>query len=74
MQAAAEPIDRPRHHHVELRLGSISTQPIECRALVPAFGAADAVVLVDMDDIATHAARNVTELALLVGRGLPSGP
>ena len=59
---------------IELPLGSVPTQPVECGALVPAFGAADAVVLVDMDDIATHAARNVTELALLVGRGLPSGP
>ena len=50
LQAAAEPIDRPRHHHVELPLGSIPAQPIKCRALVPAFGAADAVVLVDMDE------------------------
>ena len=54
LQAAAEPIDRSRRHHVESPLGSIPAQPIECRALVLAFGAADAVVLVDMDDIATN--------------------
>jgi hypothetical protein len=53
-----------------LQLGGIPARPIECGALVPAFGAANAVVLVDMDDIATHAARKVTELALLVGGGL----
>ena len=45
------------------------TTPISL-ALVAALGAADAAILVDMDDIAAHAAGNVAELALLVGRRL----
>jgi hypothetical protein len=38
-QAAAKPIDRPGHHHVELPLGSIPAQPIKCWALFSALGA-----------------------------------
>src|SRR5262249_41558811 len=45
LQAAAEPINRPRYHYVELALGGIAAHGIEGRSLVPALGAADAVVL-----------------------------
>ena len=33
-------------------------------------GTADAVVFVDLDDLAAHAAGDIAQLALLVGRGL----
>src|SRR5215469_14548742 len=56
LQAAAEPIDRPRHHQIELALSGIAQQPIELRPLIPALSAADAVVLVDTDDLTAHAA------------------
>ena len=56
LQAAAEPIDRPRHHHIELALGGIPKERIKGWALIPALGTADAVILVDLDDLAAHAA------------------
>src|SRR6516225_2380959 len=37
------------------------------------FGAADAVVPVDLDDLAAHATSDLAQLALLVGRGLFDG-
>jgi hypothetical protein len=39
LQAAAQPIDAPGHHHVELPAGGGSAQGIEGRALVAALGA-----------------------------------
>src|SRR5262249_3438915 len=38
-----------------------------------AFGAADAVVPVDLDNLAAHATSDLAQLALLVGRGLFDG-
>ena len=73
LQAAAEPIHRPCHHHVELPLGSVPAQRVEGWALFPALGAADAVVLVDVDDLAAHAAGDLAQLALLVGGRLVDG-
>src|SRR5215472_13219087 len=70
LQAAAEPIDAPSHDHVELALSGIAQKAIELRPLVPALSAADAVILVDTDDLAAHAAGNLAQLPLLVGRGL----
>ena len=69
----AQPIDAPGHDHVELPLGRIATERIERRAPVPAPGAADAVILVDLDDLTAHAARDLAQLALLIGRGLFDG-
>jgi hypothetical protein len=40
------------------------------RALIAALGAADAVVPVQLDDLAAHPAGNLAQLALLVGGGL----
>jgi hypothetical protein len=54
LQAAAEPIDRPGHHNVELALGSIPAERIEGWALVAALSAANAVILVDLDDFTAH--------------------
>src|SRR5262249_15844705 len=73
LQAAAEPIDAPSHDHVELALSAIAQKPIELSPLVPALSAADAVILVDTDDLAAHAAGNLAQLPLLVGRGLVGG-
>jgi hypothetical protein len=42
-------------------------------SLVAAFGAADAVVAVNLDDLATHATSDLAQLALLVGRCLFDG-
>jgi hypothetical protein len=56
LQAAAEPVDGPRHHDIEPSLGGVSAKRIECRALVAALGAADAVVFVHFGDLAADAA------------------
>jgi len=50
-----------------LALRGIPAQAIEGRALIPPLGAADAVILVDLDDLAAHAGGNVAKLALLIG-------
>ena len=42
-------------------------------SLVAAFSAADAVVPVDLDDLAAHATSDLAQLAFLVGRGLFDG-
>ena len=73
LKAAAQPIDAPGHDHVELPFGRIATERIERRPPVPAPGAADAVILVDLDDLAAHAAGDLAQLALLVGRRLIDG-
>src|SRR4029453_10002196 len=70
LQAAAEPIDRPDHDHVEIPARCSAAQRVEGRALVATFGAADTVILVDLDDIATHTIGDLAQLALLIGRGL----
>src|SRR5436189_5922572 len=73
LQAAPESINRPGHDHVKLALGGVSAQRIDARPLVAPLGAADAVVLVDLDDLAAHAARDVAQLALLIGSRLIDG-
>jgi hypothetical protein len=73
LQAAAEPVDRPRHDHVELALCCIPAESIEPRALVPALGAADTMILVDLADVPAHAAGDFGQLALLVGGRLLDG-
>jgi hypothetical protein len=73
LQAAAKPIDRPGHDHVELPPGGIAAQRIERGPSIPALGAADPVVLVDLDHLAAHAGGDLAQLALLIGRGLVDG-
>lgn len=51
LQAAAQPIDDPGHHDIDLPPEGISQHRIVGRPLVPAFGAADAVILVDVHDL-----------------------
>jgi hypothetical protein len=45
-------------------------QRVKARPLVPALGAADAVVPVNLDDLHAGAVRDLAQLALLVGHGL----
>ena len=73
LKAAAKPIDAPRHHHVELALCGVPAERIKRRALIPSLGTANAVILVNLDDLAAHAAGNLAQLALLVGRSLLYG-
>jgi hypothetical protein len=70
LQGPAEPIDRPGHDHVELALGRVSAQRIELWTLVPAFGTADAVILVNFGDLVPLAGRDLAKFALLVRGGL----
>src|SRR5262249_786259 len=47
-QAAPQAIDVPRHHDVELALGGVPAQCIECRSSIAALRAADAMISVDL--------------------------
>jgi hypothetical protein len=47
----SETINRPSHDHIEFALCGISAERIERRALIPALGAADAMVPIDLDDL-----------------------
>ena len=73
LQTAAEAIDGPRHHHVELAPRGRLAERVEGRALVPPLGAADAVVFVDLHDLPPGALGHLPQLALLVGRCLIDG-
>jgi hypothetical protein len=70
LKAATEAIDAPSHHNIELTPNSGLVKSIECRTLVAALGAADAVVLVDVDDLPAGPFGDLPQLALLVGGGL----
>ena len=63
LKAAAQAIDTPGHDHIELAARRGPAQRIERRALVATFGAADAVVFVDLGDLAAHAAGDRAQLA-----------
>jgi hypothetical protein len=56
-----------------LPFGGIPAERIEARTLVTPPGAADAVILVDLDDLATHPLGDLAQLPLLVGGGLVEG-
>jgi len=56
-----------------LALRGIPAQAIEGRALIPPLGAADAVILVDLDDLAAHAGGNVAKFAFLIRGRLIDG-
>jgi len=66
-------VHRPSHHDVELALSCVPAHRIEGRALFPALGTANPVVLVDVDDFPAHAACNGLQLPFLVGCGLVDG-
>jgi hypothetical protein len=60
LQRPSEPVDRPRHDHVELPLGRVAAERIELRPPVASLGAADPVVFVDLDYLDAHAAGDIT--------------
>src|SRR5262245_32919163 len=70
LQAAAQPVHRPSHDHVEFPTRGITAQLVERRPLVASPGAADAMILVDPDDLAAHPTRDLAQLAFLIGRSL----
>jgi hypothetical protein len=51
LKTAAEPVDAPCRDHVDLARCGIHSQPIEAGTLVAPFGAADAGILIDTDDL-----------------------
>jgi hypothetical protein len=61
LQAAAQPIDRPRHDKIELTARCSFVEGIEPRRLVFAFGA-DAVISIDMYHLPAGALRNLAQL------------
>ena len=73
LQASAQPINAPSHYHVELAARSRFAERIEGRPAIAALRAANAVVLVNFDDLAAHLAGNLAQLTFLVGRGLIHG-
>ena len=48
--AAPKPIDRPDHQNVIATPHRILQHRVECGTLIPAFGTADALILVGLDD------------------------
>ena len=54
---------------VEFPSRGITAQFVERWPLVAALGATDAVVPVDLDDLTAHAAGDLAQFTLLVGRG-----
>jgi hypothetical protein len=62
-------IHRPADH-VKFPTRGITAQLVERRPLVASPGAADAMILVDPDDLAAHPTRDLAQLAFLIGRGL----
>ena len=55
LQAAAKAIDRPGHNDIELAASRGFMQGIERWPLVLSFGAADAVIAVDVNDLPSGA-------------------
>src|SRR5205814_1300781 len=55
---------------VEFAPRGITAQLVERRPFVASPGAADAMILVDPDDLAAHPTRDLAQLAFLIGRGL----
>src|SRR5262249_37166752 len=51
----------------------ITAQLVECRALVAAPGAADAVIFVDLDNLTAYPSGDLAQFALLIGGGLIDG-
>jgi hypothetical protein len=69
-EAAAEPIDRPGGDHIELALGGITPQPIECGALIAPLGAADAMVDIFADNLPSALLSDAGEVLALILDGL----
>jgi hypothetical protein len=70
LQAAAEPIHRPSHDHVEPSSSGVPAEPIKLRAAVATLGARNAIVGIDSNELIAAALGHGAELALLFGRRL----
>jgi hypothetical protein len=71
LQAAAEPINRPGHDHIELAHWLRCAVPRRHQArLSRPLAPLNAVILVDLDDLAAHAAGDLAQLALLISSRL----
>src|SRR5207302_10204503 len=71
--SCGQSVHRPSHDHVKFATRRITAQLVECRPLVASPGAADAMILVDPDDLAAHPTRDLAQLAFLIGGGLIKG-
>src|SRR5207302_8257605 len=68
--SCGQSVHRPSHDHVKFATRRITAQLVECRPLVAFPGSADAMILVDPDDLAAHPTRDLAQLAFLIGRSL----
>lgn len=73
LQRSPEPVHGSRHHHIELPARDVLQHRVERRALVAPLRAADALVLIDRDNLPAHAGRDCGQLPLLVLGGLVGG-
>src|SRR5262249_28895288 len=68
-----DPYARPPRSRQSLTDSFLQPRGYRNRSPVAAFGAADAVVPVDLDDLAAHATSDLAQLTLLIGRSLFDG-
>ena len=73
LQAAAQAVDAPGHYNVKLSSRGVLVESVKSRTFVAAPGAAEPVVLVDLDDLVSHARGGGAKLAFLVVCGLLGG-
>ena len=73
LQASAQPINAPSHYHVEFAARCRFAERIEGRPAIAALRAANAVVLINFDNLPAHVGGNLAQLTFLVGRGLIDG-
>src|SRR6266700_4244667 len=71
LQRPAKSINRPRHDDVELAPGRALAQGVESGPAISTLGAADALVAIDVEDLAAHSVGDLPERALLVLGRLP---
>src|SRR6266487_2816949 len=71
LQRTAQSINRPRHDDVELAPGRALAQGVESGPAISTLGAADALVAIDVEDLAAHSVGDLPERALLVLGRLP---
>src|SRR6266516_2937429 len=71
LQGPAKSVNRPSHDDVELAPGRALAQSVESGPPISTLGAADALVAIDVDDLAAHPVGDLAERALLVLGRLP---
>jgi hypothetical protein len=59
LKTAAETVNGPSHDDIELALRGIAAKRVERWPLIPAFGARNTVILVNLHHFPAHAAGNV---------------